>query len=57
MDDACFVGSFECVDDLSGDGQRFVDGDRPLRDAIGERRPIDQFQDQGARAGLCRAWP
>ena len=31
---------------LLGDGQSFVEWDRPLFDAIGQRRAFDQLQDQ-----------
>ena len=37
---------FEGVGDLLGDGEGFVDGDGPLRDALSQRRPFDQFQHQ-----------
>ena len=34
MDDALLVRRFERLGDLPGDGQRFVDRDRPARDAL-----------------------
>jgi hypothetical protein len=37
---ACGLKGFS---DLLGDRQGLVDGDRTLRDAIGERRPLDQL--------------
>ncbi len=46
MDDALLMCRFEGSGDLLGDGQGFVDGDRPLLDAIRQRRPFDQFEDQ-----------
>ena len=33
-----------------GDGQGFVHRDRALRDALGERRPLDEFHHQRDRA-------
>ena len=36
--------------------QRLVDGNRPLRDPIGERRAFDQLHDQGVQAaGILEA--
>ena len=46
MDDALLMGRFEGLSDLLGDRQGFIDGDRPLLDAIGQRRPLDEFEDQ-----------
>ena len=46
MDDPLLVGRFEGFGDLLGDGQGFVDRDRPLRDAVRQRRPLDEFKDQ-----------
>ena len=43
------MGGFESFRDLLRDRQGFVDGDRPLRDAIREGRPLDQLQDQCPR--------
>ena len=50
MDDALFVRVLEGLGHLSGDGQRLVDWNRPLEDAVGQRRPFDQFHHQGGRA-------
>ena len=44
MDDPLLVGRFECLRDLPRDWQRLVDGNRPVHDAIGERRSLDQLQ-------------
>ena len=46
MDDALLMGCFESLGDLLGDGASFVDGDRPLLDAVRQRRALDQFQNQ-----------
>ena len=46
MNDPLLVRRFEGFGDLPGDGERFVDRDRPLRDAVRQRRPLDQFEDQ-----------
>ena len=50
MDDALLVRRLERLGDLPGDGQRFVQWKRPLRDAVGERRSFDQLQDERADA-------
>ena len=44
VDDPLLVCGFEGFRDLPRDRQRIVDGNRPLRDAIGERGPLDQLQ-------------
>ena len=49
MDDALLVRRFERVGDLPRDRQRFVERNRALRDAIGERRPFDQLEDERVR--------
>ena len=46
MNHALLVRRFEGFGDLLGDGEGVVDGDWPLRDAIRQRRPLDQFEDQ-----------
>jgi hypothetical protein len=43
MHDALLVGRFECLRDLFPERQRFIERDGALRDAIGERRPLDQL--------------
>ena len=50
MDDPLFMSRFEGFGDLLGDRQRVIDGDRPLRDAVGKRRPLDQLHDQSGGA-------
>ena len=44
MDDPLLVCGFERFRDLPRHGQRIVDGNRSLCDAIGKRRPLDQLQ-------------
>ena len=46
MDDPLFVRDFQRLGDLRGDGQRLIDRDRPLSDAIGQGRPLDQLHHQ-----------
>ena len=50
MDDPLLVRRFEGFGDLLGDGESFVDGDRPFRDAIRQGRPLDEFEHQRLRA-------
>ena len=52
VDDALLVRGFEGFGDLLGDGERFINRNRTLGDAIRQRRPLDQFHHQrdGARA-------
>ena len=40
MDDALLVRGFERLGDLPRDRQRFVERQRPARDALGERRRL-----------------
>ena len=49
MNDAPLVRGLERVGHLFRDRQRLVDGDRTLRDAVGERRTFDQFHHQRGR--------
>src|SRR5215510_6277845 len=49
MYDPSLVGVFERFGNLPGDGQRFLDRNRPLGDAIRERRPFRQLHHQGTR--------
>ena len=46
MNDALLVRRFQRLGDLPRDGQRLVEWNRPACDAVGERRPVDQLQDQ-----------
>ena len=53
VDDPLLVRRFEGLGDLLRDRPRLVYRDRTLPDSIGQRRPLDQFQDQrGYAAGL-----
>jgi hypothetical protein len=49
MDDALLMCRFERRGDLTGDPQRLVHRHRPLQDAIGERRAIDELHDERHR--------
>ena len=46
MDDAPLMRRFEGLGDLLRDGKCLVKRNRPLRDTVGERRPLDQFEDK-----------
>ena len=48
MNNALLVRDFEGFRDLPGDRQRFIEWNRPLRDAVRERRPFDQLHHQCA---------
>ena len=50
MNDPLLVGRFERLRDLLRDRQRLVERNRPACDAIGQRRPFDQFHDERAGA-------
>ena len=41
------MGRVERVGDLPSQRQRFVECERALREPVGERRPLDQFENQG----------
>ena len=41
-----FVRRFEGLGDLLGDGKGLIQRDSALRDAVRQRRPLDEFQDQ-----------
>ena len=43
MDDPGLVRGFQRLGDLLGDGQGFVEGDRPPLDTVLQRRAFDQF--------------
>ena len=56
MDDALFVSGLQCVSDLAGDGQGFIDRDGSLRDPIRERGSVHELQHERAdAAGLFEA--
>ena len=56
VDDALLVRRLQCIGDLPGNRQGFIDRDRPLRGPVCESRPLDQLQHQGAGAlGLLDA--
>ncbi len=44
VDDALLVGRLERLGDLTRDRQRLLQGNRPLLQALGERRTLDQLQ-------------
>ncbi len=46
MDDGALVSGFEGVGDLDRNAHRLVDRDRTLRDAIGQRRSLDELEHQ-----------
>ena len=50
MNDALLVCRFERVRDLLRNHQRFGQRNRPLRDAIGERRPVDELHHERTHA-------
>ena len=50
MDDALLVRGFQCFGNLLGDRQRLIDWNRPLRDAVGQRRSFDQLHDERLHA-------
>jgi hypothetical protein len=54
MDDALLVGGFQRLSDLARDGQRFVERNWSLRDAIRDRRSFHQLHHQ--RHGPARSF-
>ena len=50
MNDALLVRRFQRFGDLTRDGQRLSQRNRPECDSVCERRPIDQLQHQRRRA-------
>jgi len=46
VDDALLVRCFESLGNLFRNGQRFIDGNRTLRDAFCERRSFDGLHDE-----------
>ena len=55
MDDAELVRALERLSDLDSDRHGFVERDRPLRNAIGERRSFDQLHDERAHLQIGAA--
>ena len=51
MNDALLVRALERVGDLPRDGNRVVEGDRALSNAVRQRRTFDEFQHQRVHAG------
>ena len=53
VDDSLLVRGFERLGDLTADGDRLVQRDRALRDAVGERGAFDELEDErGAAVAL-----
>ena len=50
VDDTSFVSGFECLSDLLGYRQSFIQRNRALLDPVSQRRPLDQLQHQ--RTGI-----
>ena len=50
MDDASLVRRFERLRDLLRDGQRLIERNRSLRNAVGQCRPFDQLQHERPHA-------
>jgi len=48
MNHSLLVSVLQGVRDLPGDGQRFLERDRALRDALGQRRALRQLEHQRA---------
>ncbi len=46
MDDALLVRRLEGVADLPADAHRLVERNRSLGDAIRQRRPLDELEDE-----------
>jgi len=46
VDDAALVRFFEAVGNLLRDGDRFVDGERPAPQAVGEVFALHELEDQ-----------
>jgi hypothetical protein len=46
MDDAALVGVIERINDLSRDGRRLVERQRPLSDLFSQRRPFHELHDE-----------
>src|SRR5215203_990289 len=50
MDHSLLMRRFQSIDDLPSDCQRLSDRKRASCDAIGERRPLDELEDESATA-------
>ena len=50
MDDALVVGRFQRISNLTRHGKGLVHGHRTLRDPIGQRRTLDEFEYEGQDA-------
>ena len=50
MHNTSLVCVFQCIGELPADAERFIDGNRPLADTIGECWSFDQLHRQCARA-------
>ena len=53
MDDSALVRRLERIGDMPRDGERLVDRDWSLRDAIGKRRAFDEFQTSNGPPSLA----
>ena len=49
MHNALVVRCLQCLSDLLGDRQSFINRNRPLSNTVGKRRSLDQFHDEGFR--------
>ena len=49
MNDALLMGGFQRFGDLAGNGQRLIERDCVLHDAMSQCGPIDQLQDERPR--------
>jgi len=50
VDDPLLVGGLEGLGNLRRDRERFVERDRPLGDAIGQSRTLDELEDESLLA-------
>jgi len=57
VNDPAIVRSLESFGDLLRDGQGLVQRNRTLNDPIGQRRPLDQLEDQRLRRLTSVGWP
>ena len=54
MNHAFFMRGFECVSDLAGNAQRFLQRNRASLDALGQRRTLDQLHHQIVRPDVVK---